>query len=202
MEEFLRGRAVGVALEAPVGPVGLLCIRLALTQGQWPATAAGVGAATADAVFGAVAGLGLSLIQQFIIGNQTVLGVLGATIVIGLGIVTLRQPVVLDDRPLTLDSFVRDFATAFSFAITNPATFVAAFGLFAALGPVDPNVNPTAAILLIAGVFLGSALWWWLLARIAIGLRRRMTDNLSWINTFSGGLLLVFGAALLIGLAT
>ncbi len=63
MDELLRGLLVGVALAAPVGPVGLLCIRLALTQGQWPAFAAGLGAAVADALFGAVGGLGLSVVQ-------------------------------------------------------------------------------------------------------------------------------------------
>jgi threonine/homoserine/homoserine lactone efflux protein len=77
MDDLIRGLVIGVALAAAVGPVGLICIRLALTQGQWPAVAAGLGAAAADAIFGAIGDLGLSLIQQLITSNQVVLGTIG-----------------------------------------------------------------------------------------------------------------------------
>ncbi len=66
---FLSGALVGLALAAPVGPVGVFCICQALSHGLWPATAAELGAATADAIFGAAAGLGLILIQTFIADN-------------------------------------------------------------------------------------------------------------------------------------
>ncbi len=148
MDDFVRGLVVGVALAALVGPIGLLCIRLATTEGQWPAIAAGLGAAVADAVFGAVAGLGLSAVQQFITSNQTVLSLTGGIIIAVVGIVTLRQSATFDARPFDLKTMSKDFGSTFSIAITNPATFVAAFGLFAALGTVDPITRPIGAILL------------------------------------------------------
>ena len=138
MEDLLRGLLVGVALAAPVGPVGLLCIRLALTEGQGPAIAAGLGAVVADAIFGAVGGLGLSVVQQFITSNQAVLSAVGGVIICGVGLHTLRQTVSFDGRPVTFKTISKDFTTTFSIAITNSATFVAAFGLFAALRSVDP----------------------------------------------------------------
>jgi threonine/homoserine/homoserine lactone efflux protein len=201
MEELLRGTLVGLALAAPVGPVGVLCLRLALTQGRWPAAAAGLGAATADAIFGAIGGLGLVLIQTFIADHQTGLSLAGALIVIALGIATLRKPVLLEDRPSSLANLAQDFATTFSLAITNPATMIAALGVFAALGPINSNTEPYGALSLVGGVFLGSALWWLFLASVAIALRRRMLNNLGWINKISGGLLIVFGLALVAGLA-
>ncbi len=87
-------------------------------------------------------------------------------------------------------------------AITNPATFIAALGLFAALGTVNPAHDPAGAALLVAGVFLGSALWWLILARLAVSFRQRMRDNLDWINRLSGGLFLAIGAAVLVDAVT
>lgn len=197
MQEFMSGILVGLALAAPVGPVGILCIRLALTQGRWPATAAGLGAATADAIFGAIAGLGLILIQTFIADNQSTLSFVGGLIVMTLGVVTLRTPAVLDSRHTSLVSLAKDFATTFSMAIVNPATMVAAFGLIAALDPLGANTTTFAGALFIGGVFAGSTLWWLCLASIAVSLRSRMVKNLAWINKVSGGLFLAFGGVLL-----
>lgn len=196
MNELLSGALIGLALAAPVGPVGVLCIRLAMTQGRWAATAAGMGAAGADAIFGAIAGLGLILVQNFIAENQMALGLIGGLIVIGLGVSTLRTSAIFDDRPMTLMSLSKDFATTFSMAITNPATMVAAFGLMAAFGPIDMDEGPYAGARLVTGVFLGSALWWLALASIAVALRQRITRHLAWINKFSGWLFIVFGALL------
>lgn len=196
MNELFSGTLVGVALAAPVGPVGILCIRLALTQGRWAATAAGMGAAMADAIFGAVSGLGLILIQNFIAEHQQGLGLIGGLIVMGLGISAWRTPATLDEAPITLMALTKDFAATFSMAITNPATMVAAFGLIAAIGPIDLSDGSTAGGRLVAGIFLGSALWWLALASITIGLRQRITRNLKWVNKFSGGLFLAFGAVL------
>lgn len=197
MHEFLSGILVGLALAAPVGPVGIICIRLALTQGRWPATAAGLGAATADALFGAVSGLGLILIQTFIADNQSTLSFVGGLIVMTLGITTLRSPAELDDQPASLMTFAKNFVTTFSLAIVNPATMVAAFGLIAALDPLGKNTTGYSATFLIIGVFAGSTLWWLCLASIAVSLRNRMIKHLAWINRISGGLFLAFGAALL-----
>ncbi len=197
MNELLSGTLIGLALAAPVGPVGILCIRLALTQGRWASAAAGLGAAVADAIFGALAGLGLILVQNFIAENQIALGLIGGSIVIGLGISTLRTSIMFDDRPVTLMSLSKDFATTFSIAITNPATMVAAFGLVAAIGPIDLEGGSYAGARLVTGVFLGSALWWLALASAAIALRQRIAKNLAWINKLSGGLFIAFGAVVL-----
>lgn len=196
MNELFSGVLVGLALAAPVGPVGVLCIRLALTQGRWASAAAGLGAATADAIFGAVAGLGLILIQSFIADHQTSLSLIGGGIVMALGVMTLRTSATLDDRPATLMSLSKDFVTTFTMAITNPATMVAAFGLIAAVGPLDLTDGSYAGGRLVVGIFVGSALWWLALASITIGLRQRITRNLGWVNKLSGGLFLMFGAVL------
>jgi threonine/homoserine/homoserine lactone efflux protein len=201
MEAFLQGMVVGVALAAPVGPVGLLCIRLALTQGRWTATAAGMGAATADGIFGAVAGLGLLFIQNAIARFDTQLSLIGTAIIFAIGIATWRKPASLDSAPPSPFTLARDFALTFSMAITNPATMFAALAMFAALGPVDAVERPVHAVLLVSGVFLGSAMWWLFLASLVIGIRQRITNNIGWVNKGSALLLFAFGAAILMRLA-
>jgi threonine/homoserine/homoserine lactone efflux protein len=200
MEPLVNGLIVGVALAAPVGPVGLLCIRLALTQGRWPAAAAGMGAATADAIFGAIAGLGLSLIRDAITAVEVELSLVGTAIIFALGAMTWRKPATLESEPLSKVTLARDFALTFSMAITNPATMFAAFGMFAALGAIDASVRPYAAGTLVAGVFAGSAAWWLFLASLVVALRQRIGDNIGWVNKISGAMLFAFGAAVLIGL--
>ncbi len=130
--------------------------------------------------------------------NQAALSTVGGIIICTVGVLTLRQPVSYDDRPVDLVTMSKDFVTTFSIAITNPATFVAAFGLFAVLGSVDPVEEPRAAVILVFGVFLGSTLWWIFLAQTSVRLRRFVAARLSWVNRISGGLFLVFGLAVLI----
>lgn len=204
MEEFIRvllvGLIVGLALAAPVGPVGVICIQRAIAQGRWPAVAAGLGAAVADAIFGAIAGLGLVLIQAFIEDYQTTFTLVGVIILLYLGIDTWRKPPVPGEGDASPATMAQDFATTFSLAIVNPATMFAAFGLFAAFGPVDASSRPIAAGLLVGGVFIGSTAWWLFLASITVALRQRVINNLSVVNKGSAGLLFLFAAVLIGGL--
>lgn len=196
---FVRGAVVGFALAAPMGPVAVLCIRRALARGRLQAFIAGLGAALADMVFGAVAGLGLTVISTFIMDYETVIGIVGGTLVLGLGITTYRTPVVMTDGNVLVKSLRRDFAAAFTMAITNPATMIAAIGVFAAFGPIDIHTSPGRAFWLVFGVLIGSALWWLILAAVAATLRARfIASGLRWLNRVSGSIIGLSGAVVLI----
>jgi threonine/homoserine/homoserine lactone efflux protein len=195
---FLRGLAAGFALAAPVGPVALLCIRRSLTQGRLQGFMAGLGAALADMVFGAIAGLGLTIISAFIIDHEIAIGLIGGIVVLAVGLATYRAPVLMADGQLTARSLKRDFTAAFSMAITNPATMFAALGVFAAFGPLRADAAPMTGALLIAGVFGGSAIWWLMLAGAA-GVWRKglMERGLARLNRLSGSLMALSGLAVL-----
>src|SRR5262249_21290336 len=90
---FVRGLTAGFALAARVGPVAMLCVRRALTRGRLQAFVAGLGAATADMIFGAVAGLGITVINVFVEDHQTAIGILGGIIVLCIGLATYRAPI-------------------------------------------------------------------------------------------------------------
>jgi threonine/homoserine/homoserine lactone efflux protein len=195
---FVRGLAAGFALAAPVGPVALLCIRRALTRGRWQGFAAGLGAALADMMFGAIAGLGLTVISTFVIAHEIAIGLIGGIVVLGVGLVTYRAPVLMADGQFTVQSLKRDFITAFSMAITNPATLFAALGVFAAFGPTYAQTTPPAALALVAGVFGGSAAWWLILTVAAGSWRASMMERgLTRLNQFSGALIALSGLCVL-----
>lgn len=195
---FVRGLAAGFALAAPIGPVALICVRRALARGRLQGFAAGLGAAVADMMFGAIAGLGLTVISTFIIDHEVAIGLIGGIVVLAIGLLTYRAPVLMADGQLNVQSLRRDFMTAFSMAITNPATMFAALGVFAAFGPTHAQTGPQDALALVTGVFGGSAAWWLILAGTAGTWRGSMMERgLERLNRFSGALIALSGALLL-----
>src|SRR5262245_38044095 len=94
---FVRGLMAGFALAAPVGPVAMLCVRRALTVGRVQAFVAGLGAAAADMIFGAVAGLGITIVNAFVEDHKTAIGLIGGITVLVIGLATYRTPIPATD---------------------------------------------------------------------------------------------------------
>jgi threonine/homoserine/homoserine lactone efflux protein len=197
---FLRGLAIGFALAAPVGPVGVLCVRRALADGRHAAFIAGLGAAFADTFYGAVAGLGLTLISSFLVSHLFALRLGGGSILIGLGWRGVRSKQPFEPQPNCGPGLLRDFVSTFLITLTNPATILASMGVFAALGAHE-NRDPTAALVLILGVFGGSTLWWLILSAAAGAARSRLSPRwLELLNRGSGVLLVLCGLGILASL--
>jgi threonine/homoserine/homoserine lactone efflux protein len=195
---FMRGLIAGFALAAPVGPVAMLCVRRALTRGRIQAFIAGLGAATADMIFGAIAGLGITVVNVFVEDHQTAIGIIGGIVVLTIGLATYRSPIAATNAGVNAQSLRRDVAAAFSMAITNPATMGAAAGLFAAFGPINMKATPTDAAWLVLGVFGGSALWWFLLVSTVGSMRGGiLARGLSQLNRISGTVIAASGVAVL-----
>lgn len=194
---FLRGMIVGLLMAAPIGAVGVMCIKRALSDGWLRALAVGVGSATVDALFGTVAGLGLTFVATFVTDHQAAIGAIGGLIVIGMGVVTYHVPIKTEDAKSETGHKRRDFAAAFMLSIANPATLLGAVGLFAALGQVDPKTAPQSAAVLIGGVFLGSMLWWAFLITGARLFRSHIVPTtLLRLNKIEGALIVGFGFVL------
>ncbi len=191
---LLQGIILGVAIAAPVGPIGLLCIRRTLHAGWWAGVAAGLGAATADAVYGGLAVSGLSIITSTLIGVQAWLQFGGGLFLLWLGLSTLRAaPAPLTSASLTAErrpSLGRTYLTTFLLTLTNPATILAFAAIFAGLG----TATGTSGWLLVCGVFIGSALWWVLLSSLTAGVRTRLPAHwLIWVQRGSGIIIGGFG---------
>lgn len=200
----LRGLLIGFSIAAPVGPIGLLCIQLTLNRGRRYGFAAGLGAATADAFYGFVAGFGLTLISQFLLSQQRWLQLMGGLFLCYLG---LRTFFTIPPEENTLQADTRG-ATAvtlqtFFLTLTNPVTILAFTAIFAGMGLANQSLSAAQAAVFVLSVFAGSALWWLLLSGGVSLLHGRIRPtHLRWINRLSGLIILGFGIAALVSWIT
>lgn len=196
---FLKGVAVGVIIAIPVGPVGVLCVRRTIFQGKLAGLASGLGAASADALFGAIAGFGLGVVSDLLLDYQDWLRIAGAGFLLYVGAAALlREPQPQPTSRGTHESLLRDFASTFALTLTNPITILAFVGIFAAVGLTGANATLGRGGMLVLGVWCGSLLWWLALS-VGAGLFARSCEphHLSWINRGSAGILVLSGAGLL-----
>ena len=198
---FLEGIAVGLAIAMPVGPIGALCINRTLRHGTWIGLASGLGAACADAVYGAIAGFGVSSVAAFLVDFQDALRLLGGTFLLVLGVrILTREPAPEARQPAWGEArHAGAFASCFLLTLTNPTTILSFVAIFAGLGLVQEGLSYTGAASLVLGVFLGSALWWLALSAMVGLLRGRVTPAiLVWVNRGSGAVITGFGIGVLL----
>jgi threonine/homoserine/homoserine lactone efflux protein len=195
MALIFRGFILGFAIAAPVGPIGLLCIQRTLNQGQLVGLASGLGAATADAFYGAVAAFGLTMVSAFLIDQQFWLALVGGLFLCYLGVRTLRASPPEQAAGSEARGIGGAYFSTFVLTITNPLTILSFVAIFAGAGLAAAAGGSLAAAWLVLGVFLGSAAWWFLLSGGVALLRTHIdTGVLLWINRAAGAILLIFGA--------
>lgn len=198
---FVRGLAVGFSIAAPVGPIGVLCIRRTLAQGRTIGFASGLGAATADAAYGCVAAFGLSSISGFLVGQQMILRLLGGLFLIYLGARTFAAKPAADRSIRESNSLALTgaFASTLALTLTNPMTILSFGFIFAGFGFGTNDADLAAAAVMVLGVFVGSAFWWLLLSG-GVGLVREKFDlrSMQWVNRISGAVIGGFGLLALI----
>jgi threonine/homoserine/homoserine lactone efflux protein len=198
---FLRGLIIGFSIAAPVGPIGALCIRRTLTEGRAAGFVSGLGAASADAFYGCIAGLGLTLVSDFLVDQQAWLRLTGGLFLCYLGVrAFLAQPHEQTAAP-PRRSLASAYGSAFILTLTNPATILAFAAIFAGLGVAEAGQDYASAATLVLGVFGGSTLWWFALSGIASLFRERLDAHaLRWVNRISGVVVAAFGMAALVSL--
>ncbi len=191
LEVFVSSLLIGLSIAAPVGPIGVLTIQRSLDQGPRAGLATGMGAAAADAVYGAVGAFGVSWLIQALVAVRLPLTLFGAGFLLWMAWKLARAPVI---ARTTTSAPARKgwqyFASTFVLTLSNPATilsFVAIFGAMAGRSSV------TAPGTMVLGVLVGSALWWLFLSSVVGRLRERF--DLRWqrrINLGSATVLVIF----------
>ena len=194
---WLRGLAIGFAIAAPVGPIGLLCIQRTLGGGYAAGFVSGLGAATADAAYGMVAAFGLTAISSLLLEWQVWLAAIGGIFLCYLGVRTFRAPPA-QTAAAGRSGLLSNYGSTFVLTLTNPVTILAFAAIFAGLGLASGVNSYASATLLVAGVFCGSAAWWLLLSG-GVSLLREAIDGraMVWINRVAGAVILGFGVAAL-----
>jgi len=169
---FLQSLVIGLSIAAPVGPIGLLTIQRTLQLGSAAGLATGLGAAAADAVYGAVGAYGVTALIGALTAARLPLALGGGAFLLWLAWSIWRAPVAQQAAaPVTGgNDLLRCFAGTFVLTLSNPATilsFIAVFGVMAGRAAV------ASPMMMIAGVLIGSALWWLFLSTVVGWLRER-----------------------------
>lgn len=193
---LLKGLIIGFAIAAPVGPIGILCIQRSLHDGFKVGLMTGLGAAFADGTYGLVAGFGLTAISSLLIKYQIYIRVVGGIYLLYLGIKLIMAKPRDQSKINNYDkSALHAFGTTYLLTLTNPATILSFIAVFAGLGLGTENPDVMSAIILVIGIIIGSAVWWFILSGgIAFILHHRMTkQTMHYINWLSGLIMLAFG---------
>ena len=196
---LLKGLVMGFSIAAPVGPIGVLCIRRTLGDGILHGVVSGLGTASADAIYGCVAAFGVTAVSDFLLGSQFWLRLVGGVFLLYLGFMTFRSVPAREAAKAgegRTGGLAGAYASAFFLTLTNPMTIVSFAAVFAGLGLGSAPGSRASAALLVFGVFTGSMLWWLFLSGLVHLLRSKVDHSrFVWVNRFSGLVIAAFGVA-------
>jgi threonine/homoserine/homoserine lactone efflux protein len=200
---FFKGLLIGFSIAAPVGPIGLLCIQRTIAYGRKSGLVTGLGAATADGLYGAVAAFGLTTISSFLVGQQFWFRLIGGMFLLYLGTKAFLSRATEEATTSNHKSLFSDYCSTVFLTVTNPMTIVSFAAVFAGLGLASSGGGHSSAALMIAGVVLGSTLWWFVLsAGVSLFQAKFSSDSLKFLNRISGAILIgfaIFAFASLLG---
>lgn len=180
----------------PLGPIGVLCIQRTLSKNHKSGFISGLGAASADTIFSSIAFFSLTMVMSFIENNMILIKVMGGICIVIVGVkIFLTNPAVQIRRNRAGKSNLwQDFISVFFITLANPAFILIFVALFAALGLSIDSVNIWQGMLMIVGVFIGGALWWFMLTFVVNLLRKKFRPrHLLWINRVSGAVIVALG---------
>ena len=192
----LRGFALGFAIAASPGPIFFLCLRRTLLRGRLIGLVSGLGVATADGFYAALAAFGVGAVTSILVGERRWLALGGGIALVILGLRTVVGRPAPSDAALSTNGSGLGWAyvSTLGLTITNPATIISFAALVAALG-IGFSGGYLRPSLLVLGVFLGSATWWCVLAGLVAGLRARVTPRVvRGISVLSGLAIIALGA--------
>jgi len=191
---FLKGLVLGFSVAAPVGPIGVLCIQRSLTRGFWAGFVSGLGATTADTMYGLIAAFGITAVSTYMITQANLLGLAGGLFLCYLGVKTFKSKPAAAHVADQSNSLIGAYASTFALTITNPMTIIAFTLIFSGMGLANASSTTATSALMVLGVFTGSGLWWLLLTSGVSWLKDRFdAGKMVWINRIAGVVILIFG---------
>lgn len=194
---LLKGIVLGLSIAAPVGPIGVLCMKRTLEAGVLAGVAGGLGTALADAAYAALAAFGLAGVTALLVDSGPWLRLCGGVVLLWLAVRTLRAAPPQREAAAASAGLGRLCLATFALTITNPLTILSFAAIFAGLG-LTAGASPMQGMALVVGVFIGSMLWWILLSSGVALIRHRLSPSvMRWVNRLAALLLLGFAGAVL-----
>ncbi len=207
---LVLGFLVGLPIAASPGPMFFLVLRRTLARGWVSGLISGLGVATGDAIYAALAAFGVAAVTAFLISERRWIGSVGgiAIALIGLRILVRSErphpdpPLQAGERKERNQPDQREenqaggsgaYVSTLALTLGNPPTILSFVAAFAGLG-LRAGAGWQPAVGLVLGVMLGSALWWVMLSGAVAILRRRMTPSITrGISVVAGVALIGFG---------
>lgn len=193
---LVKGIIIGLLASIPLGPIGVICVQRTVNKGRLSGFISGMGAASADTIFAAIAGFSLTFIITFIEEKQVIFRIIGGVVVIALGAkIFYTNPIrQLRRHKRKRNSLTEDFLSVLLLTITNPLAVFLFLALFAAFGVVDEQTTWLLSLVTVGGVFIGAGLWWYTLTSLVNIFRSKFRlKQLWWINKISGFVIFLLG---------
>lgn len=193
---LVKGIIIGLLASIPLGPIGVICVQRTVNKGRLSGFISGMGAASADTIFAAIAGFSLTFIITFIEEKQIIFRIIGGVVVIALGAkIFYTNPIrQLRRHKRKRNSLTEDFLSVLLLTITNPLAVFLFLALFAAFGVVDEQTTWLLSLVTVGGVFIGAGLWWYTLTSLVNIFRSKFRlKQLWWINKISGFVIFLLG---------
>ena len=194
---FFKGLMTGLFLCAPLGPIGILCVKRTIANGKLAGLLSVLGASTVDALYCVIAGLGTSYISTFISREKLIIQIIGGMVLVLVGIIIFRSRPAGKVKTTEIRGLLGMYRSTFLLMFANPLPILVFTAAFAAIGVHGWHVNAPATLFMVSGVSLGSALWApiLVLAVSFFGLNFNQ-KQLVLLNRISGGTIVVFGVVL------
>jgi len=191
---IVDGVIIGISASIPLGPIGVLVVQRTLNKGRLSGFTSGLGAALSDTIYAIIAGFSLSFIVGFIESQLLWIQIIGAAILISLGvkIFTTNPAIQLRRQKKKSSSLLQDFFSTFALTIANPLAVFLFMAFFTGFRVVETKHTPIENLMLIGGVFCGAAAWWLILSSLVSLFRSKINlRRLFWINKIAGSTIVV-----------
>jgi threonine/homoserine/homoserine lactone efflux protein len=197
---FYKGLAVGFLMCAPLGPIGLICVRRTIMDGRRAGMASVLGASTVDAIYCSVAGLSITLLTSLLQGERQLLQAAGGVVLMAVGIRIFTASVPVAKVYKGPHGVIQAFVSTFLLTLANPMPILVFSAAFTVLGIHGWKGETLSTAILVAGVFSGSALWSPILVTIVTLFRPQFNPSrMRWLNRVTGSLISLIGLIAEIG---
>lgn len=203
LDFFLKGLLVGIIVSAPMGPIGVLCIQKTVNKGPVLGFLSGLGAATADTFYAILAAFGVTFITNFLTKNQVLFQIVGVLVLLFLGLKMIFNNPIKQYRynraSSKKTSAVKDYISVFFLTISNPLTIIFFGAAFTMLGLLSNDGTQRNNLFLVAGIFAGASLWWFVLTYVVNIFRKKFRlRNIFMLNRISGIIIILLSVSAVI----
>ena len=194
LDFFITGAIISFSIAAPIGHIGIICMKRTLNFGKLSGFISGLGAATAHVIFASILLSGLTLISDCLLKARFWLSLIAGTFLIYLGIKTFFAKLATMPKKVTKKTLLKDYASILILTLTNPMTIIPYLAAFTSFGLEDLEKCYINSILIVLGIFTGATTWWFLLSEITAKFKKKINDRfMLWVNRIAGLMIFSFG---------